>query len=68
MAIQKDYKAIAAIIKQEYVRFDNDLSSENDYEGKQAVIDIALNIANYFERANPRFNKTQFLMACEFED
>jgi hypothetical protein len=33
----------------------------------QVTTNIALTIANYFEGANPWFNKTQFLMACEFE-
>lgn len=66
MAIQKDYKAIAGIIRQEYIRYDN--TGEDDSEGKQSITDIALNIANYFEMANPWFNKTRFLMACEFEE
>ena len=66
MVTQKDYKAIAGIIRQEYTRFDN--TGEDDSEGKQAVANIALNIANHFETANPWFNRTQFLMACEFEE
>lgn len=64
MAIQKDYKAIAEIIRQEYTRYDN--TGEDDSEGRQAITNIALSIASYFEGANPWFNKTQFLMACEF--
>jgi hypothetical protein len=64
MAIQKDYKAIAEIIRQEYTRFNRAIEMGEH----QTVTNIALNIANYFEGANPWFNKTQFLMACEFEE
>lgn len=63
MAVQKDYKAIASIIRQEYMQLDNTGEGAN-----QATTNIALNIANYFEGANPWFNKTRFLMACEFEE
>lgn len=65
MATRKDYIAIADIIRQEYARFDN--IGEDDSEGKQAITDIALNIANHFEAVNSWFNRTTFLMACEFE-
>ena len=66
MTPRKHYKAIAGIIKYEYIKYDN--TGEDDAEGKQAITNIALNIANHFERANSWFNKTIFLMACEFEE
>lgn len=65
MAIQRDYKAIASIIRQENTRFYN---AGEDSEGKQVIVNIAMNVANYFEGANSWFNKTTFLMACEFEE
>jgi len=66
MATQKDYKAIAEIIRREYTRFDN--TGEDDTEGKQAIANITINIANYFAGANLWFNRNMFLIACEFEE
>ena len=62
MTIQKDYKAVASIIKQEYTRFDN--TGEDDAEAKLAIKCIAMNMANYFVSDNKRFNRDVFLDAC----
>lgn len=62
MAIQKDYKAIAEIIRQEYIRFDN--TGEDDSEGKQAITNIAFDIADYFASKNEWFNRNTFMDVC----
>ena len=66
MATQKDYKAIAGIIRQEYARFDN--TGENDYEGQHAIRCVTVNIANYFASRNEWFNRNTFLDACGIEE
>lgn len=66
MATRKDYKAIAKIIKYEYIRFDN--RGENDYEGKHAVICITQNICNYYAQIDEWFNRDTFLRECGIVD
>ena len=62
MAVQKDYKAIAKIIKTEYTRFDN--TGENDDEGKHAITSITFNMAEYFNSRSEWFNRDTFIRAC----
>lgn len=69
MFTKKHYKAIAEIIKSEYMRYDG--TGENDYEGKDTVGCIAGKLADYFEQNNPRcektntgFNRNRFMKAC----
>ena len=66
MAVQKDYKAIADIIRQEYTRYDN--TGENDLEGKLAAAGIAANIAYYFAEKNKFFNQDTFISECGIID
>ncbi|KKN73085.1 hypothetical protein LCGC14_0403940 [marine sediment metagenome] len=61
MAIQKDYKAIAGIIKQEWTRFDN---VEDSIDAKGAMTTIAFNISEYFYSKNKWFNRGTFINAC----
>ena len=63
--LRKDRIAIAGIIKQEYVRFNN--SGENDYEGQHATTCIAQNIADYIVANDPYFSKQKFLDDCGIE-
>ena len=61
MAIQKDYKAIANIIRQEYTRFDD---IENNIGAKGAITTIAFNITEYFASKNKWFNRDTFINEC----
>lgn len=62
MAIQKDYKAIASIIKSEYIRCD---FSEHEQETRRDILtDIATNIAGYFDLRNKWFNRDTFISEC----
>jgi len=66
MAIQKDYKAIADIIKCGYTSYDN--TGEDDTEGKYAIANVAINIAYYFAQNNEWFNRDAFIKACGIAD
>ena len=66
MAIQKDYKAIASIIKCGYTSYDN--TGEDDTEGKYAIANIAINIAEYFASKNKWFNRDTFIRECGIAD
>lgn len=66
MAIQKDYKAIAGIIRTEYTRYDN--TGEDDSEGKQAIMNVAQNTAIYFASKNKWFNRDTFISECGIAD
>lgn len=57
---KKHYEAIAAIIKARYFGDKND-------DGDNAVRSIALAIADYLARDNPKFTRTRFLQACGIE-
>lgn len=68
MATQKDYKAIAGIIKHEHARHCIDgLDTQINTRGRLVVHRIALDIASYFASRNEWFNRSTFLDACEIE-
>ena len=58
---RKDFEAIAAILRE------NALVQSNDAAAHVAQFLIALQLADYFETVNPRFNRTKFLIASGFE-
>lgn len=55
MFTQKDYKAIAEIIRKTYTSYD--LTYRN----------ITRRFADYFAEDNPRFNRDKFFKACDIE-
>lgn len=57
---RKHYRAIAKIIKQEYV-FDDDAAA---VYSRPAIADIADRLADYFKQDNSRFDRQKFLDAC----
>ena len=63
---QKDYKAIARVIKTEYIRCDFD--SHEQIVRRDVLTDIALRLADCFAKDSLCFDKTKFLIAFEFED
>jgi hypothetical protein len=65
MLTKKDFKAIADIINYEYTRFDD--TSEDDVDGKIAIKDVAIRLADYLTTQNPRFDRYKFLTACGVE-
>ena len=69
MAIQKDYKAIADIIKREYIRHcaDEINTLQVNTRGRLVTSRIAMNIADYFASHNEWFNRNMFLDACGIE-
>lgn len=62
MAIQKDYKAIAGIIKQEYVKCEGYISADDII--KDVLTNIAMNVATYFASKNKWFNRDTFIDEC----
>ena len=60
MAIQKDYKAIANIIKETPIDIDTDTTTTVE----RFRFNIAQNIANYLASRNEFFNKNTFLDTC----
>lgn len=54
---KKDYVAIAATFKAEV---------EKDNEGRQALYNVALQLADCFGKDNSRFDEDRFLKACGF--
>lgn len=57
MLTRKDYKAIAEIIK-----------ANTNNECAAGAYNIGLELADYFAKDNPRFDKDKFLKACGLED
>jgi len=63
MFTRQHYKAIAEIIKTH--KHDLIVTYSTEYKGgKNAVV---TNLADYFTKDNPRFNKDKFLIACGLE-
>lgn len=62
MAVQKDYKAIAGIIKTEFTRLD--MTGHEQASGRGALTTIAFNIAEYFNSRNEWFNRDTFIREC----
>ena len=69
MAIRKDYKAIADIISQEYIRqyTDEREALAISRRGSLGVCRVALNIADYFATQSEFFSRRAFLDACGIE-
>jgi hypothetical protein len=55
MLTKRDYNTIALILY-------NVWASSDDYE--HLVDEIADNLADYFEKDNPNFNRERFLVSC----
>lgn len=54
---KKDYVAMAAVIAKNY-------AVANSVDGRDAIREVALNMAGVFAKDNPRFNMNMFLKAC----
>lgn len=65
MAIQKDYKAIAYIIKAEYIKCNGYISADDLI--KDILTNISMNMANYFASKNKWFNRDTFISECGIE-
>ena len=54
---KKDYVAIAANIKENYI-------AANSVDSRDAIREVAFDLTKAFAADNPRFDRVKFLVAC----
>lgn len=56
---RNDYEALAAIIRTNLSKY------EPGYAKHDVIVDVATDMAKYFEQSNPSFDAVRFIKACE---